>query len=69
MCRKPVGTGLPDGPSCEHAKQRAIRESILLALSHHTSQKVFCSCSATPATPFCSLYPPLAAVANVPLRV
>ena len=29
-------------------------------------RKCICSCSATRAAPYCSLYPPLAAVANVP---
>ena len=40
MCRKPVGTGLPDGPSCEHAKQRAIRESIYKASANKKAPSV-----------------------------
>ena len=46
----------------------AFRASLSCWCYRITHRKRFCSCSATPATPFCSLHPPLAAVANVPLK-
>ena len=55
--RTPCGVLLVGGEG-EIMSSRAKHGVALLVLPHHTSQKKFCLCSATPATPLRSLHRP-----------